>query len=145
MLEVKNLTRAITLAYQYKNEMKTPLLTVGIIQDFHKKVLKSDQRAGKLRDCHVCTNFNFETHIYPPPYLIETQLASICDVANRKMMTCKLPKDFIEIVVWTAYNILSLHPFHNGNGRTARVIIAFLLLDIQFPSSKELDCAGCEN
>ena len=73
MLEVKNVTRPITLAYQYKNEMKTPLLTVGIIQDFHKEVLKSDQRAGKLRDCHVCTNFNFEIHIYPPPYLIETQ------------------------------------------------------------------------
>ena len=134
MLEVKNLTRAITLAYQYKNEMKTPLLTVGIIQDFHKKVLKSDQRAGKLRDCHVCTNFNFETHIYPPPYLIETQLASICDVANRKMMTCKLPKDLIEMAAWTAYNILSLHPFHDGNGRMVHVVVAFLLLDIQFPT-----------
>ena len=70
MPEVKNLTRAITLAYQYKKEMKTPLLTVGIIQDFHKEVLKSDQHAGKLRDCQVCTNFNFETHIYPLPYLI---------------------------------------------------------------------------
>ena len=54
--EVKNLTRAITLAYQYKKEMKTPLLTVGVIQDFHKEVLKINQRAGKLRDCHVCTN-----------------------------------------------------------------------------------------
>ena len=40
MLEVKNLTRAITLAYQYKTEMKTLLLTVGTIQDFHKEVLK---------------------------------------------------------------------------------------------------------
>ena len=114
--------------------MKTPLLTIGIIQDFHKEVLKSDQRAGKLRDCHVCTNFNFETHIYPPPYLIETQLASICDVVNRKVMACKLPKDFIEMAAWIAYNILSLHPFHNGNGRVVHVIVAFLLLDIQFPT-----------
>ena len=96
MLEVKNLTRAITLAYQYKKEMKTPLLTVGIVQDFHKKVLRSDRHAGKLRDCHVYTNFNFETHIYPPPYLIKTQLASICDVAYRKIMACKLPKDFLK-------------------------------------------------
>ena len=134
MLEVKNLTRAMSLAYQYKKEMKTPLLTVGIIQDFHKEVLRSDQRAGKLRDCYLCTNFNFETHIYPPPYLIETQLASICDVANRKIMACKLSKDFIEIVAWIAYNILSLHPFHDGNGRVVRVVIAFLLLDIQFPT-----------
>ena len=114
--------------------MKTPLLTVDIIQDFHKEVLKSDQHAGKLRDCHVCTNFNFETHIYPPPYLIETQLASIRDVANRKIMTCKLPKDFIEMAAWTTYNIFSLQPFHDGNGRVVRVVAAFLLLDIQFPT-----------
>ena len=49
-------------------------------------------------------------------------------------MTCKLPKDFFEIVAWTAYNILSLHPFHDGNGRVMRVVVAFLLLDIQFPT-----------
>ena len=133
MLEAKNLTRAITLAYQYKKAMKTPLLTVGIIQDFHKEVLKSDQRAGKLRDCHVCTNLNFETHVYPPPYLIATQLSSTCDVANRKIMACKLLKDSIEIVAWTVYNILSLHSFHDGNGRVVHVVIA-LVLDIQFPT-----------
>ena len=63
MPEMKYLTRAITLAYQYKKQMKTPLLTVGIMQDFQKEILKSDQCAGKLRDCHVCTNFNFETHL----------------------------------------------------------------------------------
>ena len=80
------------------------------------------------------TNFNFETHIYPPPYLIETQLASICDVTNRKIMTCKLPKDFIEVVAWTVYNILSLHPFHNSSGRMVRVVVAFLISDIQFPT-----------
>ena len=84
MLKVKNLTRAITLAYEYKKEMKTSLLTVGIIQDFHKEVLRNDQRAGKLRDCYLCTSFTFETHNYPPPYLIETQLASRCGVANKK-------------------------------------------------------------
>ena len=82
----------------------------------------------------MCTSFNFETHNYPPPYLIETQLASICDVANRKILTCKLPKDFIKIVAWTAYNISSPHLFHDGNGRVVRVVVALLLLDIQFPT-----------
>ena len=82
----------------------------------------------------MCTNFNFETHNYPPSYLIETQLASICNVANIKILTWKLPKDFIEIAAWTVYNILSLHPFHEGNGRVVRIVIAFLLLDIQFPT-----------
>ena len=49
-------------------------------------------------------------------------------------MTCKLLRDFIEMAAWTAYNILSLHPFHDGNGRVVHVVIAFLLLDIQFPT-----------
>ena len=53
---------------------------------------------------------------------------------QKKIMICKLPKAFIEIAVWTAYNILSLHPFHNGNGRVVCVVIAFLFLDIQFPT-----------
>ena len=114
--------------------MNTTLLTVGIIQDFHKEVLRSNRHAGKLRDCHVCINFNFETHIYPPPYLIETQLASICDVANRRILTCKLLNDFIETEAWTAYNTLSLHPFHDGNGRVVRAAVAFLLLDMQIPT-----------
>ena len=37
-------------------------------------------------------------------------------------------------MAWTAYNILSLHPFHDGNGRVVRVVVTFLLLDIQFPT-----------
>ena len=78
----------------------------------------------------MCAQTLILKHIYPPPYLIETQLASICDVANRKIMACKLPKDFIEMAAWTAYNILSLHPFHDDNGRTVCVVVAFLLLDI---------------
>ena len=41
-------------------------------------------------------------------------------------------KMFVVVVAWTAYNILSLHPFHDGSGRTVRVVVAFLLLDIQF-------------
>ena len=45
----------------------------------------------------MCAQTLILKHIFNPlPYLIETQLASICDVANRKIMTCKLPKDFIE-------------------------------------------------
>ena len=54
--------------------------------------------------------------------------------ANRKIMTCKLPKDFIKMVAWTTYNIISLHPFHDGNSNMVHVVIAFLLLDIQFPT-----------
>ena len=132
--EVENLTKAMALACQYKKEMRTPLLTVGIIQDFHREVLRNDQRAGELRDCHVQTSFNFETHHYPAPHLIETQLASTCDVANRKITNCIIPKDFIKTAAWIAYNILSLHPFHDGNGRTVRVVVAFLLLEIQCPA-----------
>ena len=82
----------------------------------------------------MCAQTLILKHIYPPPYLIETQLASICDVANRKIMNCKLPEDFIEMAAWTTYNILNRHPFHDGNGRVVHVVIAFLLLDIQFPT-----------
>ena len=82
----------------------------------------------------MCTNFNFETHTYPPLHLIETQLASIYDVANRKILTCRLLKYFIEIAAWTAHDILSLHPFHFGNSRVVCVVVAFLLFGIQFPT-----------
>ena len=38
MQEVENLTKALISAYKYKKETGAPLLTVDLIQDFHKQV-----------------------------------------------------------------------------------------------------------
>ena len=104
---------------QYKRKVSPLILTVDMICEFHNHVMHGDFYAGKIREGYVCT----DQHVYPPPFLLDIQLHSICDKFNEKIS--KTPT--FPLASWLVFNFLCLHPFGDGNGRTARVLLAYLL------------------
>ena len=123
--EVDNLENAMHFMLTYKRELPILVLTADMILDFHRQVLRGSIHAGKIRDCYVETVYNGEKHIYPSPEHLETHLQSICDAYNKAIFRDVQPTT--ALVAWLIFNFLSLHPFHDGNGRTARVLAAYCL------------------
>jgi len=135
---IDNLKQSFYLSIKYRSEMEQTVITPCMIQEFHKQILFGNRHAGIIRHMQeVCTvePYTEKLHFYPKPMLIEEQLLCICDATNKKIVEWRKRENkrdftFIEIVAWTCYNIVSLHPFTDGNGRLTRLVAAFLLMDI---------------
>lgn len=121
--EVDNLQEALTLVLSYK--MQLLVITPDMVMEIHRCVLKGDFRAGHLRNVYVGTSYNNEAHLYPPPALVEPRLYSLCDAYNEVILRGATPT--VKMVARFVFEFLSLHPFHDGNGRTARVLVAYCL------------------
>jgi len=82
----------------------------------------------------VYTVYKGRIHIYPDHWTLEDQLHATCDLCNRLVrnlkyldQTNKLTLQIIsEVVALVVFNILSIHPYVDGNGRLSRVIASYL-------------------
>ncbi len=96
-----------------------------LIKEIHAIILHSIDRdnAGKYRNVPVMISGS--THFPPQPYLIEPQMEAFIIEYNRKV------EDNVHPVVIAAYlhdELVKIHPFIDGNGRTSRLLMNLYLL-----------------
>jgi Fic family protein len=110
-------------------------LSAELLLEFHrlisKETLETPEQEGRFRraadgDIRVYDEKDQVLHTPPPPEIIDESIRQLCNFANEED-----GEEFVHPVIrgiilhfWLAY----LHPFVDGNGRTARALFYWFLL-----------------
>ncbi|TAD78258.1 MAG: Fic family protein [Oscillatoriales cyanobacterium] len=100
------------------------------IKQIHNLILRKirPEEAGSYRTIDVMaagTNYR-----YPPHYLLAQLMGDFVDWLNSESALNLHPVEYAAIA---HYRFVSIHPFRDGNGRTARLLMNLLLLRAGYP------------
>ena len=101
-------------------DLKRPMLSLEVIQalNFHA-ISCLHSNAGQLRPCQV----HVGDYQPCPPWEVPARMAMFVDEVNRYWD----PTDPVYLAAFVLWRLNHIHPFINGNGRTARVAAYFVL------------------
>ena len=111
-------------------------LTVDVILKTHEILMAGavdDEgeciKNGTLRDHPSHSG----THVYPEgdPVVLRASLTRIVDQYNASMS--EVSPTLVEPAVHLFYNVITLHPFQNGNGRLCRLLFSFAMMQAGLP------------
>jgi Fic family protein len=110
-------------------------LSAGFIQLIHKIILKNidDSQAGIFRKTNV--RILGAVHIPPDASKIKRLMDEFLGWYHANEFTLAPP----ELAAWVQYKFVCIHPFVDGNGRTARLLMNFVLLRNGYPPAVILD------
>ncbi|MCB9638123.1 MAG: Fic family protein [Myxococcales bacterium] len=77
-----------------------------------------------LRTVTVCAG----QHFFPHPEDIPALLIFFFQKLSSMWSSCKTPEDDLWVGAFAAYGIMAIHPFENGNGRTAVDLMQYLFM-----------------
>lgn len=125
-IEVKNLGLAFDFLYELsKADVQ---LSENYIRQIHKLIVGDDEslRPGDYRNIGVIITGS--EHKPPEPFEVPIKMTELIEWV-------KLNKDTNPIIVAAIahHEFVKIHPFMDGNGRTARIILNLLLLQKGFP------------
>ena len=137
--EVENILKAFnTILEKLVREKKPDIISVNLIQSFHKMVGENigepfGGSPGQLRRQNVIVG-----NVYRPPSFekVEELVKKLCDWLLRDfhyMHEQNFDEAVLEAIIVHVY-IAWIHPFMDGNGRTARLLEFYLLLRAGVPS-----------
>jgi Fic family protein len=97
-----------------------------IILDIHFKILKSidDQNAGRYR--------NISVRISGSNTILPNHL-KVSSLMQKFIQDLELIKDPIHKAIFAHYQLVTIHPFSDGNGRTARLLMNYILIKNDYP------------
>ncbi len=100
------------------------------IKQIHNLILRkiNPEEAGSYRTIDVMaagTNYR-----YPPHYLLSQLMGDFVSLLNSEVALSLHPLEYASIA---HYRFVSIHPFRDGNGRTARLLMNLLLIRAGYP------------
>ena len=117
------------IQYLYDFIKKKKELDEGTILALHKKILKNidDTEAGHYRTSNVM--ITGAIHIPPSAVKINKLINEFFEwyYVNKKKLSVA------ELAAWVHYRIVHIHPFIDGNGRTARLLMNLILIQNGYP------------
>lgn len=128
-LEAKDHFAALKYLSDLVEDNKKPTFSEVLIRQLHRLIMQETDRkwAGKYRNANVIISGSGHT----PPEAIEVpkKMANLIRWirANQKKLH---PMELAAIV---HHRIASIHPFFDGNGRTARIVMNLFLMQAGFP------------
>ncbi len=105
------------------------LVTPTIVRQLHALVMVriDDDNAGQIRQLPV--RIVGETHEPPPPWKVPALLADWADwLAGQEGVA-----ESVELSAVAHHRLVAIHPFLDGNGRTARLVMNLVLLRAGYP------------
>ncbi len=137
--EVENIIAACNQISRQITENSLPALTPALIRDYDKQVLhalppEEDVVPGEYRHHSVVVG-----NVYrgAPAEDCEFLVDRLCDWLNGSEFTAKPGRELVHAIIKAVLAhvyIAWIHPFGNGNGRTARLIEFHILLSAGMPS-----------
>ncbi len=122
---------------EWKDEKLSPGLILQIHKSMTKNTLKNEKASGAFRKSDADNDFGVywsdQTLLFKPMPAseINTALEAMCEFANLEQTDEDFVHPFIKAILlhfWFAY----IHPFEDGNGRTARAIFYWYLLSQKY-------------
>ncbi len=132
---ILRLREALIKAREYYLSMgKVPYITLPLLNELHTIILPRHLRP-RLRNSNVYTSYKNRIHVYPEHWNLKDQILATCDLCNRLINNLKVLEQTNQLTLQTlsevtaliVFNIISIHPYVDGNGRLCRVIAAYLL------------------
>lgn len=127
IFEVINHGKAIEKLYEFlKNNQD---ITEHTIKDVHKVILNKidDENAGIYRKIQVY--ISGESEVLPPAKDIPKLMKELFTWYKKGLTK----KDVLELIAEWHYKFVKIHPFVDGNGRVARLIVNLMLLKNGYP------------
>jgi Fic family protein len=122
-LTVININNTVTEYIKYDNEQNK--ISIELIHNIHKSLMKdlfSEQLVGIFRKSYVvANNSNMEYVNYK---VIETKLNILIDFFNNTI--CDNKNEYILKSIIFFSEFLRIHPYKDGNGRTARILFNYM-------------------
>jgi Fic family protein len=141
-LETKNHAEAIEFLYDFINNNRN--LTEGFIKELHALLLKdveftyAKNSDGKLvkkpltpgkyktRPNHVLT-ISGKIHKYIEPIKVPEEMEKLLEWFKKKEIS------IVEKAALFHYKFVAIHPFDDGNGRIARLLMNLILMKAEYP------------
>ena len=128
LIEAKNHSEAVEYIKNFlKNNKKPNDITLPSILDIHRIILQKndDVNAGRLRTVPV--RVTGSTSIMPNaisvPKLMEEFISWLHETHDHT----------VSVAIEAHYRIVTIHPFTDGNGRTARLLLNLIILQNNYP------------
>lgn len=129
-LEVKNHASAIDFLYDLISDRKKVRITEKLIREIHSLVVRDDEESspGSYRDIEVriAGSEHVPPAAYKLPQLMNDLVTSFRDVNKSKHHP-------IEFAARLHHDFVGIHPFKDGNGRTGRVLMNIILMQVGYP------------
>jgi Fic family protein len=129
--EIKNLVNAYKKLDNFENGDKPLIITEEFIKELHKDITEGlstkGNTPGKYRDKLIKVGSKEHGGVYRPPSDIsdiENLMGSFIEWINSEELLATEP--FIRAAL-AHYHLSLIHPFFAGNGRTARLLEAYIL------------------
>lgn len=126
--EAKNHKDAILFVEELVKEKKF-VINQGLIRQIHQLIMKEvdDEWAGKYREVEVeITGSEFTP---PDPVVVPTKMRQfekwLLDIDNQK--------NLLDYAALAHFKLVEIHPFLDGNGRTARLLMNLILMNKGYP------------
>lgn len=126
LLETKNHAEAVDVIREFARSKKREPITLPWILDLHHRLLQKIDgvNAGRLRTVPV--RVAGSTSIFPNPIKVPELMENFVMWLSR---TAPAPQRAVE----AHYRLVSVHPFTDGNGRVARLLMNAILMQNGFP------------
>jgi Fic family protein len=130
-LEAKNLAHALDLFENLSATSGDPLSAYHILS-LHAAILAGidDANAGKYRDVGI--QITGSRHRQPDPVAVPSKMAELSDWLQKISVAPNSYEPVITACVAHSW-FVCIHPFIDGNGRTARLLMNLLLLRAGYP------------
>ncbi len=128
-LEAKNHKEALDYLYDLVSKNKNNTFSEGLIRSFNQIIIQDIDKewAGKYRNSEVII-MGAE---YKPPQAIEVPNLMLDLTTWFKNNKNKLHP--VELAAVVHYKLVAIHPFFDGNGRTARLLMNVILMGSGYP------------
>ncbi|MFK8136719.1 MAG: Fic family protein [Bdellovibrionales bacterium] len=98
-------------------------LDISSIKSIHKSIMSEGANSTYRVEPVYCVSRDNRKIVFTSPELIESKLDSLLGLFNTYLTEVKNTKDLSKVlgIFWVGF--ISIHPFSDGNGRTAKKII----------------------
>lgn len=128
-LEAKDHHEALEMVYELVDHKSQPTFSEHLIRSLHQLVLKKtdEEIAGKYRSTNVFIAGS--DHAPPDAIQIPSEMKNLLTWYSKKQKKIHP----IELSAIFHHKLVYIHPFVDGNGRTARLVMNILLLRAGYP------------
>lgn len=128
-LEVKDHYEALEYLYKLVETGRRKIFSEVTLRTLHQLVLRETEKreAGKYRTGNVIITGS--THTPPPSHEVPVKIKEMFDCVKKHWNKIHI----VELSAIVHHMISHIHPFADGNGRTARLVMNLLLMQKGFP------------
>lgn len=126
-IEVRNLGKAFDCLYELSNK-ETPI-SENYLMQMHQLLIGDDESLSPGKYRNIGVTITGSDHRPPEPFEVPIQMGELVDWINNE-------NEFQEPIITAAvahHEMVRIHPFKDGNGRTARLLLNLILLKAEFP------------